>query len=72
MAVQVKPLAEITQEAITVLYQQLGVVNTVRFINQFTIGYGDYAEEREELFGNKTLDELVTEIKQARDENIGQ
>ena len=70
MTVQVKPLAEITQEAITVLYQKLGVVNTIRFINQFTIGYGDYTEEREELFGNKSLDELVSEIKQARDENI--
>ncbi len=72
MAVQVKPLAEITREAINVLYQELGVVNTVRFINQFTVGYGDYTEAREELFGDKTLDELVTEIKQARDENIGQ
>jgi hypothetical protein len=70
MTVQVKPLTEITQEAIDVLYQKLGVVNTIRFINQFTIGYGDYTEEREELFGDKSLDEIVTEIKQARDENI--
>lgn len=67
MAVQTKPLAEITQEAITLLYRQLGVVNTIRFINQFTIGYGDYTAEREELFGDKTLDEIVAEIKQARD-----
>jgi hypothetical protein len=72
MAVQVKPLAEITQEAITVLYQKLGVVNTIRFINQFTIGYGDYTEEREELFGDKTLDEIVIEIKQARNKDVGQ
>jgi hypothetical protein len=70
MTVQVKPLTEITQEAIDVLYQKLGVVNTIRFINQFTVGYGDYTEEREELFGDKSLDEIVTEIKQARDENI--
>ena len=70
MTVQVNPLAEITQEAINVLYQKLGVVNTIRFINQFTIGYGDYTEEREELFGDKSLDEIVSEIKQARDENI--
>ena len=67
MAVQTKPLAEITQEAITLLYRQLGVVNTIRFINQFTLGYGDYTAEREELFGDKTLDEIVAEIKQARD-----
>lgn len=72
MTVQVKPLAEITQEAINVLYQKLGVVNTIRFINQFTIGYGDYTKEREELFGDKSLDEIVAEIKQARDENVAE
>jgi len=72
MAIQIKPLAEITQEAITVLYQKLGIVNTIRFINQFTTGYGNYTKEREELFGDKTLDELVKEIKQARDESSEQ
>ena len=72
MAVQVKPLAEITQEAIKVLYQKLGIVNTVRFINQFTLGYGDYRQEREELFGDKTLEELVSEIKRAREEHVDQ
>jgi hypothetical protein len=72
MTVQVKPLAEITQEAINVLYHKLGVVNTIRFINQFTIGYGDYTKEREDLFRDKSLDEIVTEIKQARNENIAE
>ncbi|MBN1316985.1 MAG: hypothetical protein JXA42_16005 [Anaerolineales bacterium] len=67
MAVAVKPLAEITQEALSVLYKNLGIVNTTRFINQFTIGYGNYTEEREELFGDKTLEELVSEIKQKRE-----
>jgi hypothetical protein len=69
MAVQTKPLAEITQEAIAVLYQKLGVVNTIRFINQFTTGYGDYTKERKVLFGDKTLDEIVKEIKRTRNEN---
>jgi hypothetical protein len=31
-----KPLAQITQEALHILYQKLGVVDTVRFLNQFT------------------------------------
>jgi len=68
MAIQTKPLAEITQEAIKVLFQTLGIVNTVRFINQFTTGYGNYTEEREALFGDMTLDEAISEIKQSRDE----
>lgn len=71
MAVEVRPLAEITQEAITILYQKLGIVNTVRFISQFTVGYGNYTAEREEMFGEMTLDEVITEIKKNRSETGG-
>lgn len=63
MVVETRPLAEITQEAIQVLYQKLGAVNTVRFLSQFTVGYGNYLEEREEMFGNLSLDELIADIK---------
>jgi len=66
MIAETKPLAEITQEAIRVLFREIGVVNTVRFINQYTTGYGNYTEERRELFANQTLDELIDEIKQRR------
>lgn len=66
MVVEAKPLAEITHEAIRLLYQKLGIVNTVRFLSQFTIGYGNYTEEREALFGDLTLDEIISEIKQSR------
>jgi hypothetical protein len=66
MVVEAKPLAEINQEAIKILYQKLGIVNTVRFLSQFTIGYGNYTEEREALFGQLTLDEVISEIKQSR------
>ena len=37
MTVERKPLAEVTQEAIRVLIRELGPVNTLRFINQFTV-----------------------------------
>jgi len=67
MGVETRPLAEITQEAIEILYQKLGAANTVRFLNQFTVGYGDYSEERENLFGHLTLDEIIDEIKKGRD-----
>ncbi|RCK72824.1 MAG: hypothetical protein ANABAC_1358 [Anaerolineae bacterium] len=61
-----KPLAEINQQAIRLLYQELGVVNAVRFLKQFTVGFGDYIQEREVLFGSKTLDQIVNEIEQRR------
>ncbi len=65
-----RPLQELTQEAIRILYRELGVVETVRFIRQFTAGYGDYATERELLFGQKSLDEILAEIKEQRAELI--
>lgn len=66
MITEVKPLAEINQQAIHLLYQELGVINAVRFLKQFTVGFGDYTEEREVLFGSKTLDQIVNEIEQVR------
>ena len=68
MVVEAKPLAEITQDALQVLYKEIGIVNTVRFISQFTVGYGNYTEERERLFGDMTLDDIITGIKDRRGE----
>ena len=61
-----KPLTQITQEAIRVLYQEIGVVDTVRFLNQFTTGYGDYTTERDVFFANMTLDDILSDIKAGR------
>lgn len=58
-----KPLAEITEEALKVLIQKLGAVDTARFLNQYAAGYGDYTELREALFADTSLDVLVDEIK---------
>lgn len=66
MKTNVKPLYEITQEATRLLYRELGVVNTIRFINQFTTGYGDYTKEREQLFAGFTLEQIVSDIKQQK------
>ena len=59
-----KPLIEINQKAIQVLYRELGVVDAVRFLRQFTTGYGDYTKERDELFADKSLEEILTEMAQ--------
>ena len=61
---ETKPLNQITQEAIQ-------VVNTVRFLKQFTIGYGDYTVERDALFADMTLDDILTEIKLERKRDDG-
>ena len=66
MITQARPLIEVNQQAITLLYKELGVVDAVRFLKQFTQGYGNYTQEREALFANKSLDEIMSEIEQRR------
>lgn len=66
MTVHEKALTEITKEAIEVLSNEIGIANTIRFINQFTTGIGNYTEERALLFEDMSLGEILNEIKKMR------
>jgi hypothetical protein len=66
MMIAERPLTELTQDAIRILYRELGVVETVRFLRQFSNGFGNYMAERETLLGQKSLDELLPAIKGRR------
>jgi hypothetical protein len=66
MTVKNRPLAEVSQRAIEVLCRELGAVDTVRFINQFTTGHGDYTSERDTLFAGESLDQIIAGIKRAK------
>lgn len=66
MITDVRPLIEVNQQAISLLYKELGVVDAVRFLKQFTQGYGNYTQEREVIFANKSLDDIVSEIEKRR------
>jgi hypothetical protein len=63
MITQTKNLSEITQQAIEVLFKEVGVANTIRFLNQFSTGYGNYTEERENLFEDLTVNEILAQLK---------
>jgi len=71
MSVQAKPLSEITREAIDLLSKEMGIVDTVRFLNQFTTGYGNYTEERESLFKDLTLDDILATVKKSPSQKNG-
>lgn len=71
MNVQAKPLSEITRHAIDLLSKEMGIVDTVRFLNQFTTGYGNYTEERENLFKDLTLEEILATVKKQRSQRNG-
>lgn len=64
-------ILEISRRARSLLVQDLGVVDSMRFFNQFHSGSGDYTKERETLFANDSVKSIVSSIKAMRsqDEN---
>lgn len=66
MIVPARPLEEVTQHAIQVLSREIGVADTARFLNQFVTGSGDYTQEREAIFQDLTLDDILAEIRRDR------
>ena len=63
------PPAELTAIAIRILCREMGAVNTIRFLNQFTNGSGNYTDERDRINGPVTVDEIMDEIKRRRESN---
>ncbi len=70
MTTESASVAQITACAVSLLCRELGPVNTARFINQFTNGSGDYTEDREAILGNRSVAEIVSEIKNRRAESL--
>ncbi len=66
MIVPARPLEEVTQHAIQVLSREIGVADTMRFLNQFISGSGDYTQDREALFQSLTLNDILAEIRRDR------
>lgn len=70
MTTDAASVAQITACAVSLLCRELGPVNTARFINQFTNGSGDYTKDREAILGNRSVEEIVTEIRKRRAESL--
>ncbi len=56
------PLAELTRRAVAILTRELGPAETLRFLDQFGTGRGDYTAERDQLLAGLTLDQVVADI----------
>ena len=69
MTIATRPLTQITIEALRLLYAQLGLVDTMRFLNQFTTGFGNYTEERRAMVEAQTLEEVLAEVRAYRRSN---
>ena len=66
MSVPAKSLSDITSHALHVLTREIGAADTMRFLSQFSIGTGNYTEERAELFDDLALDDVLAEIRQSK------
>jgi hypothetical protein len=67
MNIQARPVSEISRRATHILFKEMGVVDTIRFFNQFSMGQGDYTKEREKWLGDISADEAISQIKSQRE-----
>ncbi len=68
MNVQPKPLSQITQEAVAplaegtaILSREIGIANTLRLLNQFSVEYGNYTET---LFKDLMLEQILQQMRE--------
>src|SRR5205807_887492 len=66
MSTTIRPLAEITQQATTILIREMGVVDALRFLSQFRTGTGDYTKERGQWLDDLSLEQIAAGIKARR------
>lgn len=60
------PLIEVNEKALRLLIEEMGIVNTARFIHQFTMGAGDSVVEKERLYGNMSVAEIAAAIRASK------
>jgi hypothetical protein len=68
MTTPARSLDEVTEEAIEILYRELGIVDTVRFLRQFATDLGDYTQERQALESSETVEDVMRAIQERRAE----
>lgn len=66
MNIAIHSLSEINQQATEILVREIGIVDTLRFLSQFSLGAGDYTHERDQWLDQLSLDEIIKEIKTKR------
>jgi hypothetical protein len=63
---------EIIKQGYNALINSLGITDTIRFIQYFSPGKGNYTKERHQWLDEKTLTEVLAEIKQLGTEDTNQ
>jgi hypothetical protein len=58
-----KSANQIRKEGIDALIEALGVVDAIKFMEQFDVGKGNYTEERNKWLKQDNIDEIVEEMR---------
>lgn len=64
MTIPIKLISEVNQMATDLIIKEMGVVDTIRFLNQFRPGQGDYTKDRNKLFEGMEVKDIVVGIKE--------
>jgi hypothetical protein len=64
----IKTKEEILREGYSALIGTLGATDTIRFLQHFRSGQGDYTKERRQWLDNKSLMEVWEEMEQVSNE----
>jgi hypothetical protein len=67
-----KTQQELVRQGYQALVDTLGVVDTIRFIQHFSPGQGDYTKERHEWLDQISLEDIFTSMKQCREDDLNQ
>ena len=63
MSTSIRSPEEIRQLGLTALTHSLGPVDTLRFLQQFDRGQGDYSKQRDEIIGHPGLQDVLNELR---------
>jgi hypothetical protein len=63
---------EIIKQGYDALINSLGVADTIRFIQYFNPGKGDYTKDRHQWLDEKTLDSVLVEMQQLHSDDTNQ
>ena len=61
--INVKDINEVRYAGINALVKDLGIIGTINFLRQFDMGYGDYTKERVKTKDDRTVADIISEIK---------
>ncbi len=63
---------EIIRHCYKALVDSLGVADTIRFIQYFSPGKGDYTKERHQWLDKISLEDFIADMKQRREDEPNQ